>query len=256
MVQDLSKDFDIRNGGNFFGAGQELSGIGPEFGIESYFYSMNKKAIVFDLGGVLMNLSYQKTADAFRALGLNDFDAIYSQAKQDGIFDAFEKGQIQPAEFRMKLRAWLGPEITDEQIDHAWNAMLLGMPASKIALLQALKSRYRLFLLSNTNEIHLIAVFRMMQEHHGFPDLSGIMEKQYFSCRMGMRKPDGEIFRFVLQEQGLKASEVLFIDDSIQHIDGARSVGITAFHLKEQDGLHSLFDPQFNIISTDRISGL
>jgi FMN phosphatase YigB (HAD superfamily) len=208
---------------------------------------MSQKAIVFDLGGVLMNLSYRKTADAFKALGLDDFDAIYSQAKQTGIFDAFETGKISPAIFRLKLRDWLGAEIRDEEIDFAWNAMLLGMPAQRIELLASLKTRYRIFLLSNTNEIHLDAVFSMMQKDHGFADLGHVMEKQYYSCRMGMRKPDAEIFQYVLNEQGLKASEVLFIDDSIQHTAGAGSIGILTHHLKEGEDLSKLFDEDFNI---------
>ncbi len=208
---------------------------------------MNQKAIVFDLGGVLMNLSYRKTADAFRALGLKDFDAIYSQARQAGIFDAFETGKISSAAFRLSLREWLGSEISDEQIDTAWNAMLLGMPLKRIELLRALRNRYRIFLLSNTNEIHLQAVFAMMEKDHGFPDLGQIMEKQYYSCRMGMRKPDAEIFQYVLHEQGLTAGETLFIDDSIQHIEGARSIGIRSYHLKEGEELAGLFDANFNI---------
>jgi FMN phosphatase YigB (HAD superfamily) len=208
---------------------------------------MNPKAIVFDLGGVLMDLSYLKTAEAFRKLGLKDFDTIYSQAKQSGLFDAFETGKISSGVFRKKLRDWLDPGIGDDQIDSAWNAMLLGMPAHKIELLQSLKEHYRIFLLSNTNEIHLTAVFDMMRTDHGFPDLSHLMEKQYYSCRVGMRKPDAGIFQYVLQEQGLKASEVLFIDDSIQHIEGARSVGMKAHHLKEGEDLNRLFDEQYNI---------
>ena len=208
---------------------------------------MKQKAIIFDLGGVLMNLSYQKTADAFKLLGLMDFEERYSQARQSGVFDAFETGKISPPEFRANLREWLSPETTDAQIDHAWNAMLLGMPADRIELLRLLKPHYRIFLLSNTNEIHLSEVFRMMQKDHGFPDLSGIMEKEYYSCRMGLRKPDPEIFKTVLKEQNLEPGEVLFIDDSIQHIEGARSVGILSHHLKEKEDLSMLFDPKFHI---------
>lgn len=224
---------------------------GRTFPRESYFCCMNPKAIIFDLGGVLMNLSYQKTAAAFRALGLKDFDSIYSQAQQSGLFDAFETGKLGPTEFRKSLREWLDPEIRDDQIDRAWNAMLLGMPADRINLLHSLKDRYRIFLLSNTNEIHLSAVFEMMRADHGFPDLSHLMEKQYYSCRMGMRKPEGEIFRHVIEEQGLNAGEVLFIDDSIQHIEGARSIGLRVHHLKAGEELTACFDEQFNI----RMSG-
>jgi FMN phosphatase YigB (HAD superfamily) len=204
---------------------------------------MNYTAIIFDLGGVLFDIDYQKTADAFRSLGLRDFDAIYSQAKQDGLFDDFETGRSTPAEFRNKLRNRLKPGISDEQLDAAWNAMLLGLRKDKIELLGKLKNKYRLFLLSNTNEIHLKAVFQMMQAEYGFPDLSAFMEKQYFSCRLGMRKPDAEIFEQVLQEQNLLPGETLFIDDSIQHIEGAQRLGILTHHLQKGQSIHRLFDP-------------
>jgi putative hydrolase of the HAD superfamily len=202
---------------------------------------VKKKVILFDLGGVLFNLNYQQTARAFRKLGLADFDAVYSQARQDGLFDAFEKGLITAAGFRSGLRQWLPADLSDAAIDEAWNAMLLGIPASKIQLLEKLKDRYRLFLLSNTNEIHLDAVFRMNQEAHGFKDLSRYMEKQYYSCALGMRKPDAEIFQFVLRDIGVPASDVFFIDDSIRHIEGARSVGIEAHHLQDPENLALLF---------------
>jgi FMN phosphatase YigB (HAD superfamily) len=172
---------------------------------------------------------------------LADFDAVYSQARQDGLFDAFEKGQISPIDFRSGLRKWLPEHVSDALIDDAWNAMLLGIPVSKIQLLAKLKNRYRLFLLSNTNKIHLEAVFRMNLEAHGFKDLSHFMEKQYYSCELGMRKPDAEIFQYVLNDIGVPPDEILFIDDSIQHVEGAKCVGITAYHLQNPESLSLLF---------------
>jgi epoxide hydrolase-like predicted phosphatase len=208
-----------------------MSNLGP----------MNYSAIIFDLGGVLFDIQYQKTADAFRSLGLKDFDTLYSQAKQDGLFDDFETGRSSAADFRERLRSRLGTNATDQAIDNAWNAMLLGMTSDKIELLSTLQAKYRIFLLSNTNEIHLTAVFRMMNERFGFQDLSGFMEKQYFSCRIGMRKPDAEIFEFVLKEQGLSPAQTLFIDDSIQHIEGAAKLGIQTHHLKSGEKIQEVF---------------
>ncbi|HXC06551.1 MAG TPA: HAD family phosphatase, partial [Bacteroidia bacterium] len=195
---------------------------------------------IFDLGGVLFDIEYNLTAHAFRKLGINDFDRIYSQARQDGIFDDFETGHSSPSEFRTRLRQWLKPDITDEAIDSAWNAMLLGMKPDKLELLQSLQGKYKLFLLSNTNEIHLPAVFRMMQQSFGFPDLGGFMNKQYFSCRLGMRKPNAEIFNLVLQEQQLDPYTTLFIDDSIQHIEGAARLGIQTHHLVMGESLQGM----------------
>jgi FMN phosphatase YigB (HAD superfamily) len=199
------------------------------------------QVILFDLGGVLFDLDYSKTAQAFKLLGLDDFDSIYSQAKQDGVFDAFETGHLSSPDFRSKLRNWLPGSITDEQIDAAWNAMLLGIQPDKLKLLEILKQRFSLFLLSNTNEIHLKEVFRMNKEMHGFTDLSAFMDKQYYSCRIGMRKPDHGIFNFVLADLGLKPEAVFFVDDSIQHVIGARSAGLKAHHLLATENLTDLF---------------
>jgi FMN phosphatase YigB (HAD superfamily) len=204
---------------------------------------MNYKAIIFDLGGVLLNLSFKNTSDAFRALGLTDFDAIYSKAVQSGLFDDFETGKSSPAVFRENLRSWIKQPVSDAAIDAAWNAMLLDFPEERLALLRSLKTKHRLFLLSNTNEIHLEAVFRIF-EKAGFGNLDEVMEKQYFSCRMGLRKPDPEIFVRVLSENKLDPSDTLFIDDSIQHVLGARSTGIAALHLEEGKTILDLF-PSF-----------
>ena len=188
--------------------------------------------IIFDLGGVIINLDMPATARAFRALGMTDFDLHYTQAKQSGLFDAFDKGEITPQDFRDGLKPYLPAQTTDAAIDEAWNAMLLDIPAKRLEALSGLKKKYRLFLLSNTNEIHVTAFSAYMQRCFGFADFSGYFEKAYYSCRIGKRKPDKEIFDFVLNENQLIASETLFIDDSAQHLEGARLSGIRAELLK------------------------
>lgn len=182
--------------------------------------------IIFDLGGVIINLDMPATARAFRALGMTDFDLHYTQAKQSGLFDAFDKGKISPQDFRDGLKPHLPAHTTDAQIDEAWNAMLLDIPVKRLEELNELKKNYRLFLLSNTNEIHVTAFSAYMQRTFGFSDFSGYFENAYYSCRIGMRKPDKEIFDFVLTENKLLPSETLFIDDSVQHVEGARLSGI------------------------------
>src|ERR1041385_8056059 len=112
------------------------------------------KNIIFDLGGVLLNLDMRKTRTAFHELGMTDFDNHFTQAKQSGIFDLFDCGKISPEEFRKELKKHLPNHISDEQIDAAWNAMLNDLPAERLKLLRQLAKKYRLFLLSNTNEIH------------------------------------------------------------------------------------------------------
>ncbi len=199
---------------------------------------MNRiKNIVFDLGGVIINLDPARTRTAFTQLGLNNFDALYSFAQQSGTFDLFDKGLLTNADFRKELRKHISNDVTDIQIDTAWNAMLLDVPAEKIELLKFLKSRYRTFLLSNTNRIHVDCFSAELARVHGSKDFSPWMERCYYSCEIGMRKPDEEIFRFVLQENNLSAEETLFIDDSPQHIDGAAKCNIETLHFTPGNSL-------------------
>jgi glucose-1-phosphatase len=196
--------------------------------------------IIFDLGGVLLNLDMQATATAFKEIGLLHFDELYTQAKQTGLFDDFDKGKITPETFRAMLREHLPKGTTDAAIDHAWNAMLLDLPQQRLELLQSLRGNYNLYLLSNTNEIHVEAFSAYLQNTYGFPDFSGFFDQWYYSCRMGMRKPDEEIFLKVISNHNLIPAETIFIDDSKQHVDGAARTGIQAIWLEPGQTIHNL----------------
>ncbi len=190
---------------------------------------MNLKNIIFDLGGVLLNIDYRLTQQAFKDLGVKDFDKVYSFASQTHLFDRMDKGTISPEEFRDRIREASGLPLKDEEIDNAWNAMILDYPPNKIPFLEEVKGRYRTFLLSNTNAIHYPTYTDHLKKAHGYDSLAGLFEKHYLSYEMGMRKPDTEIFEFVLQENGLKGEETLFFDDTLQHVEGARKAGLWAY---------------------------
>ncbi len=190
------------------------------------------KAIIFDLGGVIINLDYHATAKAFKNLGIKNFDEVYSKQKQESLFDDFEKGITKPADFRAVIRKHLPNQVSDEQIDEAWNAMLLDIPKYRVEWLSKMSSKYRIFLLSNTNEIHIKAFTKILMDTYSENIFEKTFEKIYYSSRMKMRKPDEEIFECVLKENNLIATETLFIDDSEQHIKGAEKVGLNVYHLK------------------------
>jgi len=192
--------------------------------------------IIFDLGGVIINLDYHRTAQAFIDLGLKNFNEIYSKAQQTHLFDDFEKGIMPPENFRAELRKYLPSETTDEQIDQAWNAMLLDIPVHRVEWLRKVGEKYRIFLLSNTNTIHVDAFTKMADSVYGKGEFECVFEKHYYSCQMGMRKPDAEIFERVLLENNLDKSKTLFIDDSIQHVEGAIRTGLYAELLKLEAG--------------------
>lgn len=198
------------------------------------------KNIIFDFGGVILNIDYKLTEAAFARLGLTDFARIYSQASQNNLFDVFEKGLIPSSQFRIEIRKYIG-DASDEQIDEAWNSMLLDLPEERIRLLDMLKKTHRLFLLSNTNEIHFTAFTAYINDKFKRDVFSDVFEKAYVSHKLKMRKPDPEIFKFVLAENKLKEDETLFIDDSIQHIEGAKQLGIKTIHLKKGETILALF---------------
>lgn len=189
------------------------------------------KNIIFDLGGVILNIDYKLTSLAFKSLGVENFDQLYSQAKQNNLFDLLETGNISENDFRDEIRKITKINLSNEQIDNAWNAMLLDLPKQRIELLQSIRSNYKTFLLSNTNSIHLKAYTENLQRDYNIESLSEIFDKEYFSHIIKLRKPDIESFMYILNENNLKADETLFIDDSIQHVEGARKAGLFAFHL-------------------------
>lgn len=203
------------------------------------------KNIIFDLGGVLLNIDYFLTERAFQSFGIANFGEAYSQAKQSTLFDELEIGKLSPAQFRDQVRTFMAPGLADAAIDQAWNAMLLDLPVQRVELLKGLRGNYRTFLLSNTNQIHYDAYTQYLQQAHGFVDFSEIMEKQYLSFTLGLRKPELACFRYVVEENGLNPAETLFIDDSIQHVQGAKLAGLQAYHLRVLEGekVENLFVP-------------
>jgi FMN phosphatase YigB (HAD superfamily) len=202
------------------------------------------KNIIFDLGGVILNIDYNLSVEAFKKLGLPNFQEHFSQASQNHLFDLYEKGIISSDEFRMELKKHFNDSITVKDIDFAWNALLLDLPAQRLVVLENLKETHRTFLLSNTNDIHIQEFNRYLTKTAGVDDLSSYFEKLYLSYKIGMRKPDKEIFEFVLDQNDLNPAETLFIDDSKQHIESASNVGINTYWLTKGETILDLFPLQ------------
>ena len=199
------------------------------------------EAVIFDLGGVILNIDYNRTADAFRALGLANFDDVYSQLCQTDLFDRFETGQVSSFHFINRLLDQLPRGCNGNQVVHAWDAMILDFPQERLDFLMELKQRRRIFLLSNTNDIHMDAVRRALEKTTGHKRLEDYFERVYLSCEMGLRKPDPAIFLRVCSEQGLDPAATLFIDDSPQHVEGAKAAGLQAVYLQPGMEIASLF---------------
>lgn len=187
--------------------------------------------VLLDLGGVLIDVDYDRTAAAFHALGHERFDALYSKARQNAVFDRFETGALDPDGFRAAIRQLLQKDMADADIDACWNAMLGSIPPERIAFVEELKRHHQVLLLSNTNAIHVPAFTRIVQRENGITDFKALFHGAYYSCEIGLRKPDAEAFRHVLERHGARPDRTLFIDDSIQHVHGALNAGLRAVHL-------------------------
>jgi len=200
--------------------------------------------IIFDLGGVILNIDPFQTVSEMQQLGLGDFDAVYAHLVRNHTLDKLEKGLITQREFLDEIKG--ENSLSDEQVLRAWNALLLDFPESRIRLLEQLKqnSRFRTFLLSNTNAIHYQVYTRMIHDHYGIEGLEALFDKTYFSHELHMRKPDAEIYEHVLKDSGLDPERTLFIDDSEVNVEAAREAGIHAYHLKGTTTINDLFPEQ------------
>lgn len=200
------------------------------------------EAIIFNLGGVILNIDYPRTILAFDALHKVSISMIYSQDDQADLFNAFEIGALSAWQFRNGLRQILNLRCDDAALDQAWNAMLMDIPLPRIELLEKLRNRKRLFLLSNTNPIHKVAFDQIFKATCGdrYEHLDQLFEQAYYSHHVGDRKPNPSMFQRVIREQNLEPSRTLVIEDKASHIAGAKKAGLQTYHLTNNETLMDL----------------
>ena len=192
----------------------------------------NIENIIFDLGGVILDIDYNLTRKGFEGLGMTEFDEMYSQANANHLFQKLETGHISNDDFFKELGEVTNLGLTPEQIRAAWDAMLLDFRESSLDFLKLIKSKYKTFLFSNTNFIHMEAfhkIFHSKKREHPFNDY---FDKAFYSCEIGLRKPDLESYQWILNHLNVDASKTLFIDDSIQNVEAAKTVGMQTVYLK------------------------
>lgn len=196
-------------------------------------------SIIFDLGGVLINLSPERTIHAFsESTGVSNEEVKRAYATNP-VFIAYEKGQISDQQFRDSIRSIFSSHVDDVEIDRCWNAMLVDFPVSTLMMLKRLKSHFRTFVLSNTNTIHLKYVNDIMLQGNA---LDGWFHKSYYSHLVGMRKPELEIFNYVLQDSSLIPERTVFLDDNEDNVKAAESLGITTIHITHHTQVLDLFN--------------
>ncbi|MEQ9063349.1 MAG: HAD-IA family hydrolase [Vicingaceae bacterium] len=188
--------------------------------------------IILDLGGVLLNIDHRITQQAFIDMGIADFDDLYSQSRQNGIFDRYEKGLISTDDFISFIQELFPDEIpSDSAIVQAWNAMILDFPEDRLKMLEELSNNYKVLLLSNTNELHYREFVKIFEESFN-KQISDVIDESYFSHELGMRKPEKDIFEHVLDENNLVPETTLFIDDTKQNIKAAKKLKLKTNYLE------------------------
>lgn len=197
------------------------------------------KALLFDLGGVIVNLDYHKTINAFDALGVANTESLYNQFNQTEIFDGFETGSLSGKEFINLMKHQIPTYSSESEIKKAWNAMILGFEEAKLKQIKKYSEKIPCYLLSNTNEIHLEYIQTLLGEMP-FKNLELLFNKCYYSHIIGKRKPHKETFEWVLNDMGYAAEDVLFIEDSPQHIEGAKTINLNTLYLTQERSLEEI----------------
>lgn len=197
------------------------------------------KNIIFDLGRVLLNINPLLTQVELSRLGYRPDDESRG-AKDDEIVIKLECGKISPSDFINAVKAIVKEGTTSANIINAWNAMLLDFPEQHVNTLRSLSKNYKVYLLSNSNQIHFDSYTKTFRDTYGL-ELSDLFDKMWFSFQIGIVKPEPGIFIHVLQDGGLRPEETLFIDDTLMHVEAAEKLGIRGFHLIGDNDVSSLF---------------
>lgn len=198
------------------------------------------KNIIFDLGGVLLNIDPKKTIEAFGLLGMEQLVGDKGLTYDHDIFYRMEQGKITPEEFRNGVRELISLEVTDDQIDAAWTAMLLDFPKNRVELVLNLRKDYKIYLFSNTNAIHVEKYHSDFRNLHGF-EVSSLFEIDFYSNEIGFRKPSPESFQEIIRLSGINPEESIFIDDSLQNVEAAIASGLKGFWLEPGQKIEDIF---------------
>jgi glucose-1-phosphatase len=188
------------------------------------------KNIIFDLGNVLLDIDFSLSEQAFQGLGIHNFREMVSLSHANDLFNALETG-LDTNLFYEKFREHTGTNLSNDVIEEAWCALLQNFRSGSIERVKELKSKYKTYLLSNTNEIHVQHIYRIFRQQFNGQELDDYFDAAYYSQRIQIRKPDAQAWLHILNNHQLEAGETLFIDDGLANIAAAQQLGMHTIHL-------------------------
>jgi glucose-1-phosphatase len=201
------------------------------------------KVLLFDLGGVILNLSFDSTFRAFEKVSKRKFSQIEQEFNSVSFFKEFEKGEISEPEFRMYINQLLHTNLSDTVIDTSWNAMLGTLPSYRLIVLERLKESHTLILFSNTNSIHLREFCNIVSKNSS-KLFDSYFHTTYYSHLVGMRKPDTKTYQWICKQNNVLPETILFFDDNLANLQGAQTVGINTYHVTNADELFKELERQ------------
>jgi putative hydrolase of the HAD superfamily len=205
------------------------------------FLPSNIKNIIFDFGGVLLNINPLLSLLEFERLSGIGKEMLTQRLIKEDVFAKFETGSLSPARFRGELNRIMQTNLDDLALDAAWNTLLLDFPFERVQMLQQLRKNYKVYLLSNTNIIHFWHYTQEFYKNHNI-QFTDLFKKLFLSYEIGLHKPNPGIYTHVLENLGINPSETLFIDDSLQNIEAAAGLGINVIHITGEKDVTGFFD--------------
>lgn len=201
----------------------------------------NIKALIFDFGNVIINIDFERTNQAFKDLLKDDYEKVMQYWDASGLHERMESETMSAQEITAEINEHCDTTITDEQFKTAWNALLLNLPDERLKLIEQLKEHYSLYLLSNTNQVHIQKIFSTLEDTYGENPMPKLFKHLFLSYQMGCIKPQHAIYEQVLENIPFNAEECLFFDDLPENIEGAAELGIKTQLVTKEMGILELF---------------
>jgi len=197
--------------------------------------------IIFDLGGVILDIDITRAFNQFKELGIGSESYNFGLNQGNPIFKDFEIGVISIDDFRNEIRKISKIDFSNEQFDQIWNSIIVNYPKENIEILESIKSKYRTFLMSNTNEIHYKYFNQLLNKQFKCENMDWLFEKTYYSHTSHMKKPDIQFYELIIKENNLMPQDTLFIDDSAENISAASTLGLQTIHINGNCKLKNYF---------------